>query len=113
MAGAIRGEQQRAQLARFLAAGGKHVTGQGALGLLLDEPAVSLNMGHQLIITQLAMDDAARGGRVVAVKHELDLTAIFADRRCLISAGHPRDNGAPRAGIVGSTCQHRTGVPCA
>ena len=58
--------------------------GAGARGrpryLLLDEPVSSLDIKHQLIIMDIARDYARRGGGVVAILHDLNLTAMYADQ---------------------------------
>lgn len=81
------GEQQRVQLARVLAqvweAAGQH----GPRWLFLDEPVSALDVGHQLQVMRLARDYAREGGGVVAVMHDLNLTAMFADHVVLMEAG--------------------------
>ena len=80
------GEQQRVQLARALCqmrAGGQRRTGL----LLLDEPVSSLDIRHQLTIMRLARGFCERGGGVIAIMHDLNLTAMFADRIALLTAG--------------------------
>jgi iron complex transport system ATP-binding protein len=62
---------------------------------MLDEPVSSLEIKHQLIIMSIARDFARRGGAVVAILHDLNLTAMFADhvgvmhRGRLVAAGKP------------------------
>ena len=81
------GEQQRVQLARVLC----QIPVASAHGkpcwLFLDEPVSSLDISHQLTIMQLARDFCRRGGGVVAVMHDLNLTALFADQMVLLKAG--------------------------
>lgn len=81
------GEQQRVQLARVLAQIWAPVGPDGANWLFLDEPVSSLDIGHQLTVMRLARDFAARGGGVVAVMHDLNLTAMFADQVVMIHEG--------------------------
>lgn len=81
------GEQQRAQLARVLAQVWEPVVQGRARWLFLDEPVASLDIGHQLAVMDLARDYARRGGGVVAVMHDLNLTAMFADRVLLLYNG--------------------------
>jgi iron complex transport system ATP-binding protein len=73
------GEQQRVQLARVLCQVWAPVFEGEPRYLLLDEPVSSLDIKHQLAIMRIARDFAARGGGVVAVLHDLNLTAMFAD----------------------------------
>ncbi|SIO55994.1 iron complex transport system ATP-binding protein [Rhodovulum sp. ES.010] len=89
------GEQQRVQLARALAQVW-HPTPHGQpRWLFLDEPVSSLDIGHQLQVMQVARDYADQGGGVVAVMHDLNLTAMFADRVTLLAEGRVLGRGAP------------------
>lgn len=81
------GEQQRAQLARVLAQVWAPMGPDGPRWLFLDEPVASLDIGHQLSVMQLARRYADAGGGVVAVMHDLNLTAMFADSVTLMADG--------------------------
>ena len=81
------GEQQRVQLARVLAQVWEPVVAGEARWLFLDEPVCSLDIGHQLMVMQLAKSYAKAGGGVVTVMHDLNLTAMFADRVALVDQG--------------------------
>lgn len=91
------GEQQRVQLARVLCQVWAPVLDGVPRYLFLDEPVSSLDIKHQLIIMNIARDFARRGGGVVAILHDLNLTAMFADkifvmhRGKLAAAGSPQD----------------------
>lgn len=89
------GEQQRVQLARVMAQVWQPVLDGQPCWLFLDEPVASLDIGHQLSIMQLARDFALRGGGVVVVMHDLNLTAMYADRIVLMQAGQARQTGTP------------------
>lgn len=89
------GEQQRVQLARVLAQVWQPVSPEGPRWLFLDEPVSSLDIAHQLTVMRLAADYARRGGGVVAVMHDLNLTAMFADRITLMMAGEVLADGTP------------------
>tara|TARA_R110002110_G_scaffold117021_7_gene289187 strand:+ start:504 stop:1286 length:783 start_codon:yes stop_codon:yes gene_type:complete len=89
------GEQQRTQLARVLCQVWQPVVGGTPRWLLLDEPVASLDIGHQLLVMQLMKDYAARGGGVVAVMHDLNLSAMFADQMAIIMAGNLLLSGSP------------------
>ncbi|APZ51710.1 heme ABC transporter ATP-binding protein [Salipiger abyssi] len=82
------GEQQRVQLARVLAQVAEPIAEDGPRWLFLDEPVSALDIAHQLEVMQIARDFADAGGGVVAVMHDLNLTAMFADRIALLSRGH-------------------------
>ncbi|MEM8577256.1 MAG: heme ABC transporter ATP-binding protein [Pseudomonadota bacterium] len=81
------GEQQRAQLARVLAQVWEPVRDGVPRWLLLDEPVSALDIAHQLEVMHLARDYAAQGGGVVAVMHDLNLTAMFADQVAVLKDG--------------------------
>ena len=81
------GEQQRVQLARVLCQISEPVSDGKPCWLLLDEPVSSLDISHQLTIMTLARDFCERGGGVIAVMHDLNLTALFADQMVLLRNG--------------------------
>jgi iron complex transport system ATP-binding protein len=81
------GEQQRVQLARVLCQIPEPVVDGKPCWLLLDEPVSSLDISHQLAIMRLAKSFCRLGGGVVAVMHDLNLTALFADQMALLKSG--------------------------
>lgn len=89
------GEQQRVQLARVLAQVWDPVLDGVPRWLILDEPVSSLDIAHQLEVMRVAQDYARAGGGVLAVMHDLNLTALFADHIVVLSAGHKRAEGPP------------------
>lgn len=89
------GEQQRVQLARALVQVWQPVGSDGPRWLLLDEPVSSLDIAQQLTVMRLARDYATRGGGVIAVMHDLNLTAMFADHVLLMQNGHALAEGRP------------------
>jgi len=64
--------------------------------LFLDEPISSLDIKHQLTIMDIARDFARRGGGVVAILHDLNLTAMYADRIYVMHRGRLAAAGSPR-----------------
>ena len=90
------GEQQRVQLARVLCQVWAPVLDGTPRWLFLDEPVSSLDIKHQLIIMKIARDFAARGGGVVTILHDLNLTAMFADKVTVMSRGRVAASGTPR-----------------
>ena len=110
------GEQQRVQLARVLCQITDPVIDGEPRYLLLDEPVSSLDIRHQLGIMQLARKFCERGGGVVTVMHDLNLTAMFADRMVMMKAGKVRACGTPREVLTDETmeavfgCRMQVGV---
>lgn len=81
------GEKQRVQLARVLAQVWEPVRKAEASWLLLDEPVSALDLGHQVAVMRIARDYADAGGGVIAVMHDLNLTAMFSDKVVLMKDG--------------------------
>ncbi|WP_050929478.1 heme ABC transporter ATP-binding protein [Aestuariivita boseongensis] len=81
------GEQQRAQLARAICQVWHPLQDGSPRWLLLDEPVSSLDIAHQLQVMEIARGFAARGGGVVTVMHDLNLTARYADALALMKNG--------------------------
>jgi iron complex transport system ATP-binding protein len=90
------GEQQRVQLARVLCQVWAPVLEGRPRWLFLDEPVSSLDIRHQLTIMNIARDFAKRGGGVVAILHDLNLTAMYADRIFVMHRGRLAAAGAPK-----------------
>lgn len=91
------GEQQRVHLARVLAQIWQPVMDGAPRWLLLDEPVASLDIAHQLDVMTTARDYARGGGGVVVVMHDLNLTAMFADRVVMLRKGRVVASGTPGA----------------
>lgn len=89
------GEQQRVQLARVLAQSWRPASDTGSRYLLLDEPTSSLDLAHQHATLHLAREMAANGAGVIAVVHDLNLAAIYADRVAVIAKGRLAALGRP------------------
>ncbi|MEM1062330.1 MAG: iron ABC transporter, partial [Planctomycetota bacterium] len=64
--------------------------------LLLDEPVSSLDIAHQVAIMEIAHAYATAGGGVIAVMHDLNLTAHYAQSVCLMHQGRVVLQGATR-----------------
>lgn len=89
------GERQRVQLARVLAqVWDTHWDGKPRY-LLLDEPTSSLDVGYQQRLLSVVRDVLPMGIGVLAVLHDLNLTAAFADRVYLLTNGRVVADGAP------------------
>jgi iron complex transport system ATP-binding protein len=81
------GERARAALARVLA--------QRTPILLLDEPTAALDLRHQDLVLSVAVARAAAGAGVLAVLHDLNLAAAYADRVAVVADGRLRACGPP------------------
>jgi iron complex transport system ATP-binding protein len=81
------GERARVALARALAT-------QAPI-LLVDEPTVSLDVRHQLVVMDLLRKAARNGGGVLAVNHVQTHAARFADRILIMESGRITAQGAP------------------
>lgn len=89
------GEKQRVQLARVLVQVWAPVMRGQARWLFLDEPVSALDIAHQLEVIDIARRFAEAGGGVVAVMHDLNLTAMFADKVTLMNSGRVLTAGTP------------------
>ncbi|MEI4262159.1 heme ABC transporter ATP-binding protein [Roseovarius sp. D0-M9] len=89
------GEAQRVMLARVLAQVWSPFEDGQPRWLLLDEPVSSLDIAHQLQVMELARNFARAGGGVIAVMHDLNLTALYADRVAVLAGGQSLAFGAP------------------
>ena len=81
------GERARALFARALAV--------EAAALIADEPLASLDPGHQIDVMELLRGEAAAGGTVIAVLHDLGMAARYCDRLLLIDGGQVVADGPP------------------
>lgn len=99
------GERQRVQLARVLCQIWEPVGPAGPRWLVMDEPVASLDIRHQLSLMELASEFAAAGGGVIAVMHDLNLTAMYADSMVLMKGGVVHDAGKPQDVLSAQTLQ--------
>jgi len=82
------GELQRAFLAQALA--------QDAGLLFLDEPTAHLDVQYQFSLLQKVRTQVDGGATVLAVVHDLELAARFADRVMVLHGGQVVASGSPR-----------------
>jgi iron complex transport system ATP-binding protein len=90
------GERQLAALARSLA--------QQPRVLLLDEPAAHLDVGHQLQLFRILDEIRGGGVAVLAVVHDLQRAAAWAERMLLLDGGRLAAEGAPAAVLGSEEC---------
>jgi iron complex transport system ATP-binding protein len=90
------GERQLATLARGLA--------QEPRVLLLDEPAAHLDIGHQLRLFRVLDEVRAGGVAVLAVVHDLQRAAAWAERMVLLDRGRVAAEGVPATVLAGEAC---------
>ena len=88
------GEAQRVHLARALAQIWDSPD-DGNRYLLLDEPTASLDLAHQHNVLHTARSLADAGTGVLAVLHDLNLAAQYADRVLLLQEGNGVASGPP------------------
>ena len=91
------GERQRVQMARILAQIDFSITIDHAADryLLLDEPTSSLDLAHQHSTLETARRAADRGIGVLAILHDLNLAAMYADRIVVLHEGRVAAEGVP------------------
>ncbi|MEM1371156.1 MAG: heme ABC transporter ATP-binding protein [Pseudomonadota bacterium] len=100
------GEKQRVHLARALAQLADWQRNQGASVLFLDEPTAALDLAHQLSILTEVRKEADAGLTVIAVLHDLNLAARFADQLILMCDGHLVAHGTPGS-VIEQDCLSR------
>jgi iron complex transport system ATP-binding protein len=96
------GERQRVILASAVA--------QQPKTLLLDEPTTFLDLKHQVSIYRLLRELSREGLLVVAVTHDLNLAAAFADRIVVLDAGRVVADAAPEEVLQPETIRRVFGI---
>ncbi len=99
------GEQQRVHLARALAQIWTPPD-EGHRYLLLDEPTASLDLAHQQRVLRTARAFAEEDGvGVLAILHDLNLAAQWADRVVVMDDGQVHATGTPKT-VLTPSCIH-------
>jgi iron complex transport system ATP-binding protein len=101
------GEKQRTHLARALAQIWEPARERY---LLLDEPTASLDIAHQHEILRIARGLAGEGCTVVAVVHDLNLAAEYADQILLLETGRVHACGTPAAVLTEPNIRSAFGI---
>lgn len=108
------GERQRVHLARVLAQvapGPGEAPADEARYLLLDEPTASQDLRSRHLVLDCARRFADDGGGVLAVLHDLDAAARYADRIVLIADGRALADGPPAEVLVPATLEAAYQIP--
>ncbi|MEE3098935.1 MAG: hemin ABC transporter ATP-binding protein, partial [Pseudomonadota bacterium] len=79
--------------------------------LLLDEPTAALDLARQAQAMRLARAAAQAGTGVLAVLHDLNLAAAFADRIALLAGGRLAICAPPDAALDGPRLTALYGAP--
>jgi len=107
------GQQQRVQMARVLAQllETPHMEDYtGKKILLLDEPVTGMDIRHQQIALQLAAELTKHGVLVVAVLHDFQLAAAYADRVFMLHRGSLHATGTVDTVLTAENIQHCFGI---
>lgn len=104
------GEQQRVHLARALAQIWTPPPDGGHRYLLLDEPTASLDLRHQHGVLAAARRFAGEGAGVLAVLHDLNLAAQYADHLVVLTGGRVLAQGAPADVLTPAVIQAAFGM---
>lgn len=97
------GERQRVWIALAIA--------QRASVILFDEPTSHLDLKASVETLQLVRELAAGGALVVAVLHQLEEAAAFADRVVVLGDGGVIADGPPERALTSATIERAYGVP--
>jgi iron complex transport system ATP-binding protein len=89
------GERQRVLFARALAQLEAGASEEPARALLLDEPVSSLDLPHQIALMEAARSIADAGVAVLAILHDLNLAASYADTIVAMREGRIAGRGRP------------------
>jgi len=98
------GQRQRVWVAMALA--------QQTPVLLLDEPTTFLDIAHQIELLDLLADLHRGGSTIVAVLHDLNHAARYADHLIVMGEGRVVASGAPREIVTAELVEEVFGLPC-
>lgn len=98
------GQRQRVWIAMVLA--------QQTPMMLLDEPTTFLDIAHQVDVLELCHDLKISGRTIVAVLHDLNQAARYADELIVMHNGAIAAQGAPHDVVTADLIQNVFGLPC-
>jgi iron complex transport system ATP-binding protein len=105
------GERQRVHLARVLAQVWFPPDDGSSCYLLLDEPTNNLDLAHQHELLIQARRFAASGGGVLAILHDPNLAAAYADRIAIVQDGRVVVDAAPETALEPALLSEVFGLP--
>lgn len=105
------GERQRVEFARGCMQLWRSAGDKEARWLLLDEPTANLDVAHAVMLLEALRERARAGDGVVAVLHDLDLAARFADRVGLVNNGRLETVGSVEAVLNAERLSKVYGTP--
>ncbi|MEM1404194.1 MAG: heme ABC transporter ATP-binding protein [Pseudomonadota bacterium] len=105
------GERQRAEYARASMQLWRPATNDRPRWLLLDEPTANLDVAHGVSMLESLAARARSGDGVLAVIHDLDLAARFADRVVLMNNGGIEAVGSPQDVLAAQRLTEVYGTP--
>ena len=97
------GERQRVQFARSLLQIWRPPDDTSPRWILLDEPTANLDIAYGIRLLTSLRQQAERGIGVLAILHDLNLGARFADRTLLLCNGRAAAHGTPREVMTSET----------
>jgi iron complex transport system ATP-binding protein len=107
------GERQRVHFARVLIQLACGQDQDGGSILLLDEPTASLDLRHQIGMLEATKRRARDGALVIAILHDLNMAALFADHIVVLDRGRIDCAGPPTQTINGTTIRRVFGIETA
>jgi len=104
------GEQQRTHFARVVSQLEAGRASEGRQALFLDEPVASLDIRYQLALLDAAREIARTGVAVLAILHDLNLAAAYADELIVMQSGKIVAAGDPANVMAGGLIADVFGV---
>ena len=106
------GEKQRVQLARVLAQIWRAEDSPSPRILLLDEPTISLDLGHQKKLMQFLQTFAQTDVAILMVLHNLNTAAHYSDELIALQHGKILTSGSPSTVLKPETIKQLFTIDC-